>query len=413
MYTLQHHCEFHSDKWIEEAERFLNKEIEQHTPEPFSVSGVYRDAPPHLAFPDNVAKLLIRYDGKQVSFERSYMADADLTVTADYQAYLIVAQTVGALAPGVIEQAHVEAKHWFGDDAIVVKGSINPSATRLMSLMADHMARRTVENPDLAHRAARQGLWGHIREQEEQGYTIIENAITPAFANLMREKTIQAVLPHNATSMQWMLYQGVEFERLLQHPLLLTLIDACLGRGAVMGSITSIVKGPGPGLVPNHNDYSQVPEPYPEFSLTGVGIWAFEDWTVSSGPTWIAPGSHKLRRAPRRDEEAEGVPIEMPKGSVVWFHQGVWHWQGDRTDPGERVSLHAHMNRGILRSLEPKTIDKHMLQRNPPRLGEMLGEDDWFDKVSATEGRDVARMFHMMRLHRFTDKQKQLIMDEG
>ena len=71
------------------------------------------------------------------------------------------------------------------------------------------------------------------------------------------------------------------------------------------------------------------------------------------------------------------------------------------------------MNRGILRSLEPKTIDKHMLHRNSPRLGEMLGEDDWFDKVSATEGRDVARMFHMMRLQRFTDKQKQLIMDEG
>ena len=77
----------------------------------------------------------------------------------------------------------------------------------------------------------------------------------------------------------------------------------------------------------------------------------------------------------------------MPKGSVVFFTHGVWHWQGDRTEPGERVTLHAHFNRGILRSLEPKKIDVQMLHRNAPRLGEMLGEDDWFDKISAA-GRD-------------------------
>jgi ectoine hydroxylase-related dioxygenase (phytanoyl-CoA dioxygenase family) len=412
MYTLPQQCEFLSDEWIEEAERFLNKEIKQRAPEPFSVSGQYQDAPPHLAFPDNVAKLLIRYDGDQVCFDRSCSDDADLAVTADYQAYLMVAQTVGALAPGVVERAHVEAKHWFGDDAIIVKGSINPSASRAMSLLADHMARRTVENPDLAHRAARQGLSGNIREQEELGYTVIENAITPTLADIMRDKTIQAVLPHTEQSMQWMLYQGVEFERLLQNPLLMTLIDASLGRGAVMGSITSIIRGPGRGLVSNHNDYSQVPEPYPDFSLTGVGVWSFEDWTVSSGPTWIVPGSHKLRRQPQPGEKAEGVPIEMPIGSVVWFHQGVWHWQGDRTDPGERVTLHAHFNRGILRSLEPKTIDQHMLHRNSPRLAEMLGEHDWFDKVTP-KGRDHLRMMHMINLNRFTTEQKQVIMAEG
>ena len=64
----------------------------------------------------------------------------------------------------------------------------------------------------------------------------------------------------------------------------------------------------------------------------------------------------------------------MPKGSVVYFHHGVWHWQGDRTEAGERVTIHSHFNRGILRSLEPKKTDVQMLHRNPPRLAEMLGE---------------------------------------
>lgn len=79
----------------------------------------------------------------------------------------------------------------------------------------------------------------------------------------------------------------------------MTLIDASLGRGAVIASLCSIRKGPGPGSIPMHNDYAHVPEPYPEFSLTGVGVWALEDWTLASGPTWIVPGSHKMRRALR------------------------------------------------------------------------------------------------------------------
>ena len=39
-------------------------------------------------------------------------------------------------------------------------------------------ARRTVENPDIKHRAERQGLARHVREMEEQGFTVIERAIS-------------------------------------------------------------------------------------------------------------------------------------------------------------------------------------------------------------------------------------------
>jgi len=156
-----------------------------------------------------------------------------------------------------------------------------------------------------------------------------------------------------------------------------------------------------------------VPEPYPDFAMTGVGVWAFEDWREASGPTWIVPCSHLERRGPRKGEGMErGVPIEMPKGSVVYFTHGVWHWQGDRSEPGERVTLHSHFNRGILRGLEPKKIDVQMMHRNPPRLGEMLGEDDWFDKLSA-KGRDHLRMAHMMRLQSFNNQQKQILLERA
>ncbi|MFI4975673.1 MAG: phytanoyl-CoA dioxygenase family protein [Caulobacterales bacterium] len=415
MITLPDRYEFLSDAWLADAKSYLERACAQRKEQlggrAFSVSERFTDAPPHLEFPDNVGAWSMRYDGDAVSVSRAFNADADMVVEGDYQAGLTGAQFVGVLAPGAMKAMLREVRTMCGKGAVRAKGALkDDTAQEIMAVLHDHLGRRTVENPDLAHRAARQGLTGKIREMEEQGYTVIENAISPEFADEVRAAVLRALLPHQTFSMNWMLYHGREFEQLIQNPLLMTLVDASLGRGAVIASFSSIKKGPGPGVIPIHTDYAHVPEPYPEFAMTGVGVWALEDWRVESGPTWIVPGSHRMRRAPRPGEgHNAGVPIEMPKGSVVYFTHGVWHWQGDRTEPGDRVTLHAHFNRGILRSLEPKKTDVQMLHRNAPRLGEMLGEDDWFDKLSA-QGRDYTRFAYMNKLLAFTEKQKQAIL---
>jgi ectoine hydroxylase-related dioxygenase (phytanoyl-CoA dioxygenase family) len=416
MYTLPHQVEFLSDAWLEEARAFLERETatrkEQLGGKPFSLSERFTDAPPHLKCPKDVAAWSMRYDGEKVSVSRKFDAKADMVVEGDYQAGLMAAQFVGVLAPGGMDEMWREVRHLFGKDAVRTRGALaDPVQGQLLGLLHDHMARRTVENPDLAHRAERLGLTANIREMEEQGYTVVERAISPQFADEMRAAILRELRLMEAPAMMWSLYHGREFERLAVNPKLMTLIDASLGRGAVIASLASTVRGPGKGGIGLHTDYAHVPEPYPEFAMTGVGVWSFEDWTESCGPTWIIPGSHKWRRGPRAGERPNGgVPIEMPKGSVVFFTHGVWHWQGDRTDPGERVALHAHFNRGILRSLEPKRTDPQLLHRNPPRLGEMLGEDDMFDKMSA-QGRDYLRGRHMGELLAFTDKQKKKILE--
>ena len=415
MITLPHHCEFLSDAWLEQARRFLEKDValrrERLGGRAFSVSERFANAPPHLGLADDVASWSLHYDGTNVTVARDFDATATVVVDGDYQAALTAAQFVGVLAPGAMRAMFREVTTMFGKDALRVQGALEHEPEReMLALLHDHMGRRTVENPDLAHRAQRQGLTAKVREMENQGYAVIERAISPEFADEVRSAVLRALLPHQTFSMNWMLYHGREFEQLIQNPLLMTLIDASLGRGAVIASFSSIRKGPGSGVIPLHTDYSHVPEPYPEFAMTGVGVWALEDWTLASGPTWIVPGSHRKRRAPRPGETHEGgIAIEMPKGSVVYFTHGVWHWQGDRTEPGDRVTLHAHFNRGILRSLEPKKTDVQLLHRNAPRLGEMLGEDDWFDKMSAS-GRDHVRFMYMQKLHAFTDKQKRTLL---
>jgi len=307
MITLPGCCEFLSDAWLDEARSFLERQVASRKDElggrAFSVSERFADAPPHLLLPGDVAAWRLRFDGQTIEVGRGFDADADLVIEGDYQAALAGAQFVGVLAPGAMEAMSREVARMHGRDALRVRGALtNDAARELMAVLHDHMGRKTVENPDLAHRAARQGLSGKIREMEEQGYTVIENAISPEFADEVRAAVLRALLPHQTFSMNWMLYHGREFEQLIQNPLLMTLIDASLGRGAVIASFSSIRKGPGPGVIPIHTDYAHVPEPYPEFAMTGVGVWALEDWRVESGPTWIVPGSHKLRRAPRSGE---------------------------------------------------------------------------------------------------------------
>ena len=412
MYTLPGQVELLDDGWLDRARAFLEHELPAARPAAFSLSERFTDAPPHLGFDGNVAAWTLRWDGTTVSVERGADLGADVVVEGDYQAALTGAQQVGFEQPARAEAAWREVVQQYGKDAVRVRGRlVDDAVSTVLARLHDHLARRTVENPDIHHRAVRQGLTEHIRHMQEHGYAVIERAISPEFADEVREATLRVLSEHGVWSLQWMLYHGRPFELLAQQPQLMTLIDASLGRGAVIASLSAIRKGPGPGVIPLHTDYAHVPEPYPEWAMTGVGVWAFEDWTEASGPTWVVPGSHRRRRGPRPGEAVEGgIPIEMPKGSVVFFTEGLWHWQGDRTERGERVTLHWHFNRGILRSLEPKKVDEQMLHRNSPRLAEMLGEHDWFDKMSGI-GRDHEKFGHMLQLHAFTKQQLAKVLD--
>jgi hypothetical protein len=405
--TLPHHAEFLSDRWLEEARRFW-RELPGARKTPlggrgFSVSERFTDAPPHLKLPGDVAAWSLRFDGEDATISRGFEEGADLRVEGDYQAAVFLAQFVGVAAPGGAEEMWREAAVLFGKDAFRIKGGLqDAAAARLLANFHDYMARRTVENPDLEHRARRLGLTGKIREMEENGFVVIERAISADFAGQLREATRAAMAPDQALLDSW-LYLGRPFERVILNPMLMTLIDASLGRCAQVATLGALLRGPGPGQIDIHTDYTDVPEPYPEYAMSGVAVWSLEDWTVASGPTWIVPKSHRHRRAPRPGEGlGDGVPIEMPKGSAVFFTQGVWHWQGPRTEPGERVTLHPHFSRNFLRSIDPKRPDVSLIARNPPRLGEMLGLDDGFDKLTAAGGRDYLRLEHTRQLHAFT-----------
>ena len=187
---------------------------------------------------------------------------------------------------------------------------------------------------------------------------------------------------------------------------MMSLVDATLGRGAILGYSIGNQRFPGKGFISMHSDDS-LPAPFPEWPMTTNCLVALDDWnSEAAGPTWVIPGSHKTRRPPNAgDEQTGGVPILMPKGSLLALTSNVWHWQGDRSDPGIRVTINAHYFRRFLRPHETLVRDEKVLHRNPPRLHELLGLDDGCEN-GPFEGRDYKRFQYMAELNEFNDARR-------
>src|SRR5690242_173980 len=98
MYTLPHHVEFLSDRWFDEARRFLAGEVpkirERAAPaerlkgRKFTVSGRFAEAAPHLGLPGGVGACTIAFDGEAFAVTPTFDTNADLVVEGDYQAAL-------------------------------------------------------------------------------------------------------------------------------------------------------------------------------------------------------------------------------------------------------------------------------------------------------------------------------------
>jgi ectoine hydroxylase-related dioxygenase (phytanoyl-CoA dioxygenase family) len=395
--------EFLSDGWIDAARRFLE---EAAATEPALATGRYAvcesftDAPPGLGLPDDRAVWHFVVEDGRVTAGRGDLADADLRVDGDYQAILSIAQTVYAAGPEAIARAQRELAHRTAAAPTRIRGSLDgdPDAIKVIGRLHDHLAARTIENPDFAHRVRRLGLERQVRELDEQGYTVIERAVTEAMADELREVVQREVLAHHPFTTNGLLLRDRLFEEVAQHPLACTAAESVVGRGFLLGAMSGTYKEAGPGLIGMHADYPLIRAPFPEFGLIAVACWVLEDWTEDAGPTWVIPGSHRWRRAPTRDDSRDGgVPITCPKGSIALWGNGVWHWQGDRTAPGARVTIHVTYNRLFVRQLDDlSAVGDEMYARNPPAFATLMGCDDPFGKSSYT-GHDGARFAYAGR----------------
>ena len=216
--------EFASREWCAEANRYLQEQAAKH-PEAlngveWSVTERWQNAPPHLGFQDNVAGFWFTIGGGRIEVGAGPAAEADTEIDGDYNAILPIGWTIYGGDTEIQARAQREYGHLARNKPVQMKGSFpeHPPLLPFLGGLHDHMARRTVNNPDIDHRIEHYGLRSNVEELTKQGHTVLENAFTKKMADELREQG----------------GVGRYREEMVVHPWVLTLVDQALGEGAIL-----------------------------------------------------------------------------------------------------------------------------------------------------------------------------------
>jgi hypothetical protein len=138
-----------------------------------------------------------------------------------------------------------------------------------------------------------------------------------------------------------LLNKGAEFVELVEHPVVLALMEHLLDAAFLLSSITANITGPGGHPMGLHYDQGYVPQPWPPVPLVANSIWMLDDFTEENGATRFVPGSHLEDHTEWTPEvvqsrEQETVAVTGRAGSLVCFDGRVLHQTGANTTAGER-----------------------------------------------------------------------------
>ncbi len=383
-------AEMGSDKWLGLVRDHLRRRIaeadERIGDARFSLCEIMTEPPAHLRASGGVLAWRARLEGRELTVEHGVDEGADVVVRGPYHDVLQFGRAFFGADDGGRKRRVREAAHR-------TRGRVTSEARRpaagaaafVFAALHDFLVPRTVENPDLAERLSAFGLGQAVRDLDAQGFAILEGAVTRTFADELTAAIIAASEEAASPSPGMLLRRGPIFEETALHPHLYSLAEHLCGKGMLLGQLLGLRKRKGPGEIGLHTDYVNVREPFPAQPQMCTAIWALKDFTAAAGSTWVVPGSHREKRHARSsDDLTKAIPLEMPKGSIAIWDGALWHWQGGRTDEGDRVTLHSTYMQSTMRPYDDYLrIDGSILARNPPELATLAAQDDIFGKNTA------------------------------
>lgn len=202
----------------------------------------------------------------------------------------------------------------------------------------------------------------HLEAIDEQGYTIVRNAIEPALveglATTIRRVSAELGTRPRGNSAEGhatlrhynLLAKDPIFQQMPVHENVLPVVEQVLDRGCLLSGMTAIDMGPGERRQPLHPDDLVMSVERPHVPLMCVSMWALSDFSAENGATRIVPGSHRFDHAPEPRREYETVPAEMPAGSVMIFHGSLWHGGGaNQTSDQWRLGVNLQYCAGYIR----------------------------------------------------------------
>lgn len=231
---------------------------------------------------------------------------------------------------------------------------------------------------ELAPLIAELGLEENCRQLAMEGWTVIENAATPAFNTRMRETILDLQRREGAAKM--LLARDPLFVEAVMNPKLMAMAEFSVGRGFLISQVVGSVRQKGSPVIGLHADNNWMPAPFPAHNLLLTCCWACDGYTREGGATLLIPGSNVLKRHPNERETRElrgAVPIECPPGAVALWDGNLWHSNYPRTVEGERVVCHITYTRLMCRPVEDYALHADdLVARHGEPMSRLLGRED-------------------------------------
>jgi ectoine hydroxylase-related dioxygenase (phytanoyl-CoA dioxygenase family) len=241
-------------------------------------------------------------------------------------------------------------------------------------------------------------LASQLQAYRDQGFVILRDVLDPDEVKALRE-ALQPYLDlgcqgrndfegEKTQRVYSLVGRGKVFERTVEHPRVLAMLDRLLAPGYLLTASQAICIHPGETPQPLHYDdtFYAIPRPRPAVSVST--IWALDPFTGIGGGTEVIPGSHlwddarvgsRYGNDPDRpiDPELESmlVPVEMEAGSLVVFAGTLLHRGGaNRAQTTRRAFSHQYCEPWARQQENfMLSVPKERTRAMSPRVRQLLG----------------------------------------
>ncbi|TFH32033.1 MAG: phytanoyl-CoA dioxygenase family protein [Myxococcales bacterium] len=197
---------------------------------------------------------------------------------------------------------------------------------------------------------------------ETDGYVVLEGLLSAAELSQIRED-LRRIFSKGPTGrnefegtrtqrIYTLVGRGLPFERLAEHPEIVSILDALLLPNYLITASQAIAIAPGETPQPVHTDDSFYLVPRPRQAISVSTMWAIDDFTEENGATEMIAGSHRwsddelmnmyvgddtVTLAPEYQPQLR--PLVMRAGSCAVFAGTLVHRGGENRSPRVRTAI--------------------------------------------------------------------------
>jgi len=255
-----------------------------------------------------------------------------------------------------------------------------------------------------AHDAQSEGWLPDVLAQlQDAGYAIVTGVLSAEFVEQTRvamyrtqEQIWREVgkerldLAREVGVLRCMLKFDPLFFRYLEIPDVLAVVDAMVGRTAILhlqnGFILPSVPGLERGAIFQNSFHRDFPRYLNGYVASVNVMFAIDAFTEDNGGTIVVPATHQLETPPPIEAmNRQGIAVECPSGSMLVFDSTLWHAAGRNCSGRDRLAINHQFTRSYIKQQIDyvRALGDGAVEAQPPRTQQLLG---WHTRVVTSLG---------------------------